>query len=117
MKTLDYFEWRDTMAKDLAPNKKIECPDCYGTGEAECDCCGAYSECETCEGKAKVFAGDVSEKQIRDSLTRGQYIESLKKDLTDLAAYENKDRIAVLTNHGLRVYSLLESKTEIVELR
>jgi hypothetical protein len=26
-----------------------ECPECFGTGKSECECCGAEQDCENCE--------------------------------------------------------------------
>ena len=115
MKTLDFFEWRDIRAKDLDPGERIECPDCYGAGEAECDHCGHYSDCETCESKGKVYAGDVSEKQIRDSLTHKQYEDALKHDLIDLANWTGADIKETFVNHGLVVYCHIDSKMEFAE--
>jgi len=33
----------------------VKCPECRGTGEAECPCCGNYCECDKCHGARKVI--------------------------------------------------------------
>ena len=114
MKIRRFDDWLDMMSKDMATDTEIDCPDCYGTGESECDHCGAYADCETCGSEGKVLAGDVSRKQIRDSLTRKQYTDALESDLTDLADWQGDDRIVTLTNHGLRVFSDIDTKRETV---
>lgn len=34
--------------------KKIECPECEGTGEAECYHCGSLTNCEDCDGTGEI---------------------------------------------------------------
>lgn len=65
-------------------NYQYPCPDCFGSGETECDCCGAESCCEACDGSGidteridlKAFNTNAEEKAREHGGTSWEIVEN-----------------------------------------
>lgn len=80
-----YDEWRKAKYDTLLPEHEFECPDCDGSGESECECCGHQTDCEECEGSGVI-----------DSLEFDKYFPSKRFYVTE--AIEDIRRLSSFTS-------------------
>ncbi len=119
---LNYKQWKEYITSNTPHDELIDCPQCHGEGVYEhyCDECDNYSEksCDECDETGNLRFGDIVDSKglLARHFTEGLYKEHLIKDLTDLASWIGEDRIKVLVEHGLKVYSNIESKREQIYL-
>ena len=51
---MSYSEWAKQNPDLVEPRK---CPECDGTGELECECCGNFTDCAECGGTGIIDDG------------------------------------------------------------
>ena len=120
---LNYQQWQEYALDTMSRSEIIKCPRCNGDGnyEEECECCENYSDrdCDYCDRSGNVTFSEIESDRELKSLyfSTERYKENLIKDLTDLARWTGEDRISVLVNHGLKVFSRVANKREMVTLQ
>tara|TARA_R110000737_G_scaffold282141_1_gene288781 strand:+ start:16 stop:369 length:354 start_codon:yes stop_codon:yes gene_type:complete len=88
IKISGFEEWAKNMRLDYSEsNPKVECPDCEGDGEIECDCCGHEKHCDVCDGNGKLRFNEASDFKFKYSA----FLKTVYADLKKLCIYTGKD--------------------------
>ena len=59
IKVSGFEEWAKNMLLEYKElNPKVECPNCDGDGEIECECCENVANCVACDGNGKIRFND-----------------------------------------------------------
>lgn len=82
MKFYSYCEWRELQKKLFSKSHKaVDCYNCGGSGEVECDCCGHESDCDECDSTGVLWESDNGDIVASPSFTIRDYRKSVLKEL------------------------------------
>lgn len=81
---LSFEDWLANNPDIAADSQMVGCSDCEGEGEIECEECGHWRVCETCDGKGKV------------SSARQLYEETVSRDWGKLSAHQLDGKLYAL---------------------
>ncbi|WP_299202475.1 hypothetical protein [uncultured Amphritea sp.] len=68
-------------------DREVDCPECHGEGEYECDCCGHERECDRCEGYGHIDISDSEEHQP----SKQKYFSQVVTEVKQFCAWCNRD--------------------------
>ena len=109
---ISFDAWRaEQIAARSDAAEVVDCPDCDGTGERECETCSHETECTTCDGHGELEWSDLNESQKARLLTRTAYAAAVIADAKAWAGWLGRDPVAELVRAGFRVWSSVTDRS------
>ena len=69
-------------------DRLVDCHECKGHGESECDCCGREATCQSCDGEGQVDIKDIP--NTYHLFPAKDYYTAVIRDLKSVCGFTNK---------------------------